>query len=146
MNTEPHVRAFIITATTWLTLGLITLVTVLTGPLHELIEHLPNIGSAVEEKLHTVFYIVQLYGFVTMFICGVSYHVLPRFFGKPEIIYRNVWWHFGLMNFGILAFVSGAMLKVTGFGAVFGAVAYGGIIALAVSLFLYVWNVARTVR
>ncbi len=148
MNSEPYARAFILASVGWLVLGLLVLITVLTGPLHEIIENLPELGAALEDKIHVVFYIVQLYGFVVMMICGVSYHILPRFFSRPDLVesgYANAWWHFGLMNLGILAFAAGALLKVTGLGEVFGLISYGGVLALALALALYAYNVARTI-
>ncbi len=148
MNSESYVRAFLLAGVFWLVLGLLVLVTVLIGPLHEWIEQLPDIGAVLEDKIHVVFYIVQLYGFVVMTICGVSYHILPRFFGHPDIVesgYANAWWHFGLMNLGIVAFAGGALARVTGLGEVFGVIAYGGVLALALGLALYAYNVLRTI-
>ncbi len=44
----------------------------------------------------------NLLGFMTMFIAGVSYHVLPRFNARPVPWPEGVKYHFILQNLGLL--------------------------------------------
>jgi hypothetical protein len=149
MNSEKYVRAFLLAGTFWLVIGLLFLVTVIVGPLHELVENLPApLGEDLDYHFHKFFYLVQLYGFVVMLICGVSYHILPRFFGRAELVesgYLSAWWQFWFMNLGIATFLGGAGLKLAGFGEFFGIVAYGGVCALALGLLIYARNVVKTI-
>src|ERR1044071_1244389 len=82
---------------------------------------------------------VNLLGWVSMFIYGVAYHVLPRFSGQPLHSPRLADLHVVLANVGLLGMAAGfAGLGPWQLVAVFGAVeAVGGL--------CFVYNIARTI-
>ena len=81
---------------------------------------------------------VNLLGWVSMFIFGVAYHVLPRFTGQPLHSPRLADLHVVLANAGLIGLVLGFTLWGAGpVVALFGGVE-------AVSGLLFVYNVART--
>lgn len=81
---------------------------------------------------------VNLLGWVSMFIYGVAYHVLPRFTGQPLHSPRLAGLHVVLANVGLVGLAVG--FTIWGAGPV---VAFFGIVE-AVSGLLFVYNVART--
>lgn len=83
---------------------------------------------------------VNLLGWVSMFIYGVAYHVLPRFTGQPLHSPRLAELHVVLANVGLVGLAVG--FAVWGAGPV---VAFFGVVE-AVSGLLFVYNVARTLR
>src|ERR1035437_7385613 len=56
----------------------------------------------------------MLLGFVTMFISGVAYHVLPRFCGRPLWSARAAHWHWWLGNAAVCVMVAGFWLPAAG--------------------------------
>ena len=87
---------------------------------------------------------LNLVGFLTFLVFGVGYHILPRFRGNPLHSEKLAWWQFWLANVGLvglLVFLGlGAYVSFDGLivlQAVFGA-------ALAVSIYLFVYNMLRT--
>jgi hypothetical protein len=62
------------------------------------------IGSQPEwsQRLRFVHIHLNLLGFMTMFISGVAYHVLPRFNSRPVPWPAGVKYHFILHNVGLL--------------------------------------------
>ncbi len=87
---------------------------------------------------------LNLVGFVTFTIFGIAYHILPRFRGRPLYSEKLAWWQFWLANIGLvglLVFLSlGAYVSFVGLTvlqAVFGA-------TLALSVYLFVYNMLRT--
>ncbi len=87
---------------------------------------------------------LNLVGFVTFTIFGVAYHILPRFRGRPLYSEKLAWWQFWLANIGLvglLVFLGlGVYVSFDGLRAlqaVFGA-------TLAVSIYLFVYNMLRT--
>lgn len=94
--------------------------------------------------LSTVHAHLNLVGFVTFIIFGIAYHILPRFRGRPLYSEKLAWWQFWLANIGLvglLVFLGlGAYVSFDGLGvlqAVFGA-------TLALSIYLFVYNMLRT--
>ena len=94
--------------------------------------------------LSTVHAHLNLVGFVTFTIFGVAYHILPRFRGRPLYSEKLAWWQFWLANIGLvglLVFLGlGVYVSFDGLRAlqaVFGA-------TLAVSIYLFVYNMLRT--
>ena len=94
--------------------------------------------------LSTVHAHLNLVGFVTFTIFGIAYHILPRFRGRPLYSEKLAWWQFWLANVGLVgllvflglgAYVSFDGLRVV--QAVFGA-------TLALSIYLFVYNMLRT--
>ncbi len=87
---------------------------------------------------------LNLVGFVTFLIFGVAYHILPRFRGRPLYSEKLAWWQFWLANVGLVG-----LLVFLGWGtyasfdglrvvqAVFGA-------TLALSIYLFLYNMLRT--
>ena len=87
---------------------------------------------------------LNLVGFVTFFIFGVAYHILPRFRGKPLYSDKLAWWQFWLANIGLVG-----LLVFLGLGAYASfnwlttvQAVFGGILAL--SIYLFVYNMFRT--
>ena len=94
--------------------------------------------------LSTVHAHLNLVGFITFTIFGIAYHILPRFRGRPLYSEKLAWWQFWLANIGLvglLVFLSlGAYVSFVGLTvlqAVFGA-------TLALSIYLFVYNMLRT--
>jgi heme/copper-type cytochrome/quinol oxidase subunit 1 len=94
--------------------------------------------------LSTVHAHLNLVGFVTFIIFGIAYHILPRFRGRPLYSERLAWWQFWLANIGLVG-----LLVFLGLGAY---VSFGGLRALlaifgatlALSIYLFVYNMLRT--
>ena len=88
--------------------------------------------------LRTTHVHVNLLGWVSMFIFGVAYHVLPRFAGQPLHSPRLADLHVVLANVGLVGLVLGFALSGPGpVVAVFGALeTLGGL--------CFVYNVGRT--
>ncbi len=94
--------------------------------------------------LSTVHAHLNLVGFVTFTIFGIAYHILPRFRGRPLYSEKLAWGQFWLANVGLvglLVFLGlGVYVSFDGLRAlqaVFGA-------TLAVSIYLFVYNMLRT--
>jgi cbb3-type cytochrome oxidase subunit 1 len=82
---------------------------------------------------------VNLLGWVSMFIYGVAYHVLPRFSGRPLHSPRLADVHVVLANVGLIGMAVG--FAVWGPGPV---VAVSGALE-AVGGLCFVYNIARTI-
>lgn len=87
---------------------------------------------------------ILLLGWVSMMICGVGYHVLPRFRGKELHSEAIATAHLVLMNVGLVGLaVFLTLFNLYGGGlfqalaAVFGAIE-------AISLYLFAYNMFRT--
>ena len=87
---------------------------------------------------------LNLVGFVTFFIFGVAYHILPRFRGRPLYSEKLAWWQFWLANIGLVG-----MLVLLGLGAYasfdglkIGQAMFGA--TLALSIYLFVYNMIKT--
>lgn len=83
-----------------------------------------------------------LLGFVSMFIFGVAYHVLPRFSGRPLPVRRLPTVHLWLANGGLALLVAGWLLRPTWARPGALALQAGGILTAAgMGLFIYtVWK------
>jgi cbb3-type cytochrome oxidase subunit 1 len=81
---------------------------------------------------------VNLLGWVSMFIFGVAYHVLPRFTGQPLFSSRLADLYVVLANVGLVGMAVGFAVQGPGqIVALFGSIeALGGLI--------FVYNVGRT--
>ena len=82
---------------------------------------------------------VNLLGWVSMFIYGVAYHVLPRFSGRPLHSPRLADLHVVLANVGLIGMALG--FAVWGTGPV--VAVFGGLEAIGGLCFVY--NIARTI-
>jgi hypothetical protein len=82
---------------------------------------------------------VNLLGWVSMFIYGVAYHVLPRFTGQPLHSERLADFHLIAANVGLVGMA--ASIALLGPGPVFGAF---GTLAMLGNL-AFVYNVGRTI-
>lgn len=89
-----------------------------------------------------------LLGFVSMFIFGVAYHVLPRFTGRPLPGRGLPTTHLWLANGGLALLVAGWLLRPTWARAGTMALHAGGVLtAVGLGLFIYtIWRLteART--
>lgn len=88
-----YVRGFIRASLVWLAIGILIGVAMAFWPA----------GHIVYRPAHAH---ANLLGFVSMFIFGVSYHVLPRFVGRPLPSERMATWHLWIANFGLALLVS----------------------------------------
>lgn len=88
--------------------------------------------------LRTVHVHLNLLGWVSMFIFGVAYHVIPRFTGNPLHSPRLAELHVVLANVGLIGMAFG--FAIWGAGPV---VAVAGSIE-AIGGFVFVYNMART--
>ncbi len=88
---------------------------------------------------------LNVFGWLTMMVFGVSYHILPRFSGRPlysQVLARV---HLWLSNIGLIGLI--IFWALAGYGVSFmsGARAVFGAL-LAVSIYLFVYNMWRTVK
>lgn len=90
---------------------------------------------------------MNLLGFVTMMIYGVAYHVIPRFTGIPLHSRRLAGLHWWGANLGLAGMIAGFALRASGTGSVdfSTAVLSVGGMASAVSAYLFVYNIWRTI-
>lgn len=94
--------------------------------------------------LRTVHAHLNLVGFMTFFVFGVAYHILPRFRGRPLYSESLAWLQFWLANVGLLGLM--VLMGIGAFGGFPGLVAlmaaFGAV--LAVSIYLFIYNMGRT--
>ena len=64
-----------------------------------------SIEPALSERIRFVHIHINLLGFMTMMIAGVSYHVLPRFSARTVPWPNGVKYHFYLQNIGVVGLV-----------------------------------------
>lgn len=132
----PLVRRFIQAAVFYLaigaSLGVLLLVPATRGFLLALSK-----GHAATAHAH-----INLVGFVSMTIFGMTYHVVPRFhrMGRDPYSLSLGWWHFWMSNLGLLGLVVGMLLAVP-FRFL---VLPGGL--LLVSLFMFIYNILATMK
>ncbi|HYD52882.1 MAG TPA: cbb3-type cytochrome c oxidase subunit I, partial [Gemmatimonadaceae bacterium] len=95
---EWYVKAFLKASLAWLALG-VTLGVAMAA--------VPAWVAYRPAHLHMV-----LLGFVAMMIFGVAYHVIPRFAGHPLASRRAASAHWWIANLGLVAMVTGFVLRV----------------------------------
>ena len=121
-----HTTIFIAAALTWLVVGML-------------------LGLTMAFRPAWIYYIrpahahVNLLGWVSMFIYGVAYHVLPRFTGQPLHSQRLADFHLVAANVGLAGMATS--IAVLGAGPVFGA--FGTLEMLGNLAFVY--NIGRTI-
>ena len=126
---EPFVRNFIRMSLIWFSVGLLIGFSMVFWPSH--IVYRPA-------HVHAL-----LLGFVSMMIFGVSYHVLPRFTGRPLHNRSLAQAHFWSANVGLVLLVGGFILRVHFPGAGSGVLGVGALISTAAGG-LFVYNAWRT--
>lgn len=100
----PYVRGFIHASLVWFTVGILIGVAMAFWPA----------GHIVYRPAHAH---ANLLGFVSMFIFGVAYYVLPRFVGRPLPSERMAMWHLWVANAGLVLLVAGWLAGPTWTGA-----------------------------
>ncbi|GFP31929.1 hypothetical protein HKBW3S42_00235 [Candidatus Hakubella thermalkaliphila] len=92
--------------------------------------------------LRSVHVHLNVVGFVTFMIFGVAYHILPRFRGKPLHSEPLAWVQFWLANIGLI----GLLVSMTLYQPIAGLYVIGALFAaiLALSIYLFIYNMART--
>ena len=99
------------------------------------------IGWLLAMHAHT-----NLLGWVSMMIFGVSYHVLPRFSGRPLYSERLAGLHFILSNTGLIGLIISWPLSKTYYGvALLQLLFTGSALLYTISAYLFVYNLGRTV-
>jgi cbb3-type cytochrome oxidase subunit 1 len=124
------VKAFVKASVAWLAVGVILGMSMAFVP-----------AWTVYRALHVH---VLLLGFVTMFINGVGYHVVPRLSGRPLWSARAAHWHWWLANAGLLLMVPGFWLRASGLPSDTIVLGTGGTIT-AIGALVFVLQVWRTV-
>lgn len=100
-----------------------------------------GIGWLLAMHAHT-----NLLGWVSMMIFGVSYHVLPRFSGRPLYSERLAGLHLILSNTGLIGLIISWPLSKTYYGvALLQLLFTGSALLYAISAYLFVYNLGRTV-
>ena len=84
-----------------------------------------------------------LFGFVGMLIFGVSYHVMPRFTGRPLHSRALAVWHLRLANAGLALMTAAWLLRPAGMGA-WDRVLQAGAVTTAVAGGLFIVNLWKT--
>ncbi|MBI4331322.1 MAG: hypothetical protein HY673_08585 [Chloroflexi bacterium] len=87
---------------------------------------------------------MNLVGFVIFAIFGIGYHILPRFRGRPLHSEKLGWWQFWLANIGLaglVLFLALGAFQIGGDLALAQAL-FGGLLAL--SFYMFVYNMFRT--
>ncbi|MEO8479369.1 MAG: cbb3-type cytochrome c oxidase subunit I [Gemmatimonadota bacterium] len=84
-----------------------------------------------------------LLGFVTMFIAGVAYHVLPRFSGTGLTSPRLADIHLVVANVGLVVLECGFIERGMGHGGAPALLAIGGSVSV-IGAWMLVWNLWRT--
>ena len=90
----PYVHGFLRASLVWLAIGVLIGAAMAFWPA----------GHIVYRPAHAH---ANLLGFVSMFIFGVAYHVLPRFVGRPLPSERMAMWHLWIANAGLALLVAG---------------------------------------
>jgi cbb3-type cytochrome oxidase subunit 1 len=84
----------------------------------------------------------NLLGFLSMFVFGVAYHVLPRFVGRPLPSERLAMWHLWVANFG-LALLEGGWLVGPTWMRAGRLLLIGGAVVSLVGAALFIFNAWR---
>jgi cbb3-type cytochrome oxidase subunit 1 len=124
------VKAFVKASVAWLAVGVVLGMSMAMVP-----------AWTVYRAMHAH---VMLLGFVTMFINGVAYHVVPRLSGRPLWSVRAAHWHWWLANAGLGVMVAGFWLRASGLPSGTGVLSAGGTIT-GIGVFIFLLQVWRTV-
>lgn len=114
---DDFVKAFVKASVAWLAVGVVLGMSMAIVP-----------EWTVYRAMHVH---VMLVGFVTMFINGVAYHVVPRLSGRPlwsPVAARRHWW---IANAGLVVMVAGFWLRARGNSLATGVLSTGGLITAA---------------
>lgn len=87
---------------------------------------------------------LTLFGFVTMMIYGVAYHVIPRFTGHALFSRRLAAWHWWASNVGLALMVVGFALTPHGMRLSTPVLVVGGVLA-ALGAYAFIVNLWRTI-
>lgn len=124
------VRAFIKASVVWLALGILVGIAMAVHPVW-----------TVYRAAHVH---MMVFGFVTMMIFGVAYHVLPRFTGNPLHNRGAAGTHFYLANAGLVLMVAGFALRANASPIATALLGIGGALAGA-GAYIFAYLVWRTV-
>lgn len=86
---------------------------------------------------------VNLLGWMSMMIYGVSYHILPRFSGRPLYSRKLAWLHFYLAQAGLVGMASFFFLNRLQEGEWETALMVSGI-TMFISILIYLFNMLKT--
>lgn len=94
--------------------------------------------------LRTVHVHLNLIGFMTFFVFGIAYHILPRFRGRPLYSESLAWFQFWLANVGLVGMA--VLMGVQAYAEFAGLPALLTVlgVALAASVYLFIYNMGRT--
>ncbi len=88
---------------------------------------------------------LNVFGWLSMMVFGVGYHILPRFSGRPLHSQGLAWAHLYLSNIGLIGLaLFWGIANYTGGGAMRLPLAIFGAI-LAISTYIFVYNMSRSV-
>lgn len=94
--------------------------------------------------LRSVHVHLNVVGFVTFMIFGVAYHILPRFRGKPLHSEPLAWVQFWLANIGLAGLLVSMTLIAYQPIAGFSIIGVLSAATLALSVYLFIYNMVRT--
>lgn len=127
----PYVRGFIRAGLAWFGIGVLIGLSMVFWP-GEHVVYRPAHAHA------------NLLGFVSMFIFGVAYHVLPRFVGRPLAAERWAMPHLWIQNAGLAALVVGWLARPTWWGPGQTLLSIGAVLS-AIGVGIFVTIAWRTV-
>lgn len=125
----PYVRGFVRASLAWLTVGALIGLGMVFWPTDHLV-YRPAHAHA------------NLLGFLSMFVFGVAYHVIPRFVGRPLEHPRLALWHLWIANIGLALLEAGWLVRPT-WSSVGRAALGAGAVTSAVSLGIFVFIIWR---
>lgn len=127
----PYVRGFVRSSLVWFAIGVGLGLSMAIWPADHLV-YRPAHAHA------------NLLGFLSLFVFGVAYHVLPRFAGRPLAGERWARPHLWIQNLGLAGMVAGWLTRPTWYGPGRALLVAGGI-ASAVGAGIFVVIAWRTV-
>lgn len=125
----PHVAGFLRAALVWLVLGTSLGVAMAVHP-----------AWAVYRTAH---FHMLLLGFVTMFIAGVAYHVVPRFTMAPLASQALARAHLVVANLGLVLMVAGFGGRIHRWGLAPAMLGIGGVLSV-LGAWAFAWNIWQT--
>lgn len=127
----PYVRGFIRSSLVWFAIGILLGISMAFWPADHVV-YRPAHAHA------------NLLGFVSMFIFGVAYHVIPRFVGRPLSGERWAMSHVWIQNAGLVLLVGGWLARPS-WWTVGHALVLSGAVVSAFGVGIFVTIVWRTV-